>query len=262
MLDEREKENALPTPVKPTSISTIESESIDGEQSVNITEEGGEEERNVGIRGTGSETIIQQERRREELRKRSRRSSRRRSSLSFVEESINTSSSNSPETPSKPGVLNVKAPQITYTPVRKRQLASSSFPSIQQQQQQQQQPMLFPVSQIQQQVKNLFFKRRRKMRTADSPQKRRAMIDASSIEIDYMGREMEQSDLAAPKSALEETFDYYDTHCADLINSVDISGIGAGCAVSANDKLSLGKAEQEQELELEGESFIDPEYDI
>lgn len=254
MLDEREKENALPTPVKPTSISTI-----DGEENVGATEEE-EEERDVGTRGIGPEIIIQQERRREELRKRNRRNSRRRSSLSFVEESINTSSSNSPENPSKSGVLNVKAPQIAYTPVRKRQLASSSFSSIQQQQQQQ--PTLLPISQIQQQVKNLFFKRRRKMRTVDSPQKRRAIANADSIEIDYMGREMEQSDLAAPKSALEETFDYYDTHCADLINSVDISGIGAGCAVSANDKLSLGKAEQEQELELEGESFIDPEYDI
>lgn len=266
-----DKENVSFTPVKlfdegvsSTSISRIVDNS---ERSVDITGEINETETRTRTEvGTGAETERRRNRRR-------RRNSRRRSSLDFIEGPLDDASfsndvGGSPATPSKSNVLNIKAPQIAYTPVKKKQLT----PALIQQQQQQQQQLeeVRPVSQIQQQAKNLFFKRRKRggggKRASISPQKRKmAKNDGESEEcpeVDSMGRRMEQSDLAAPKSVLEETFDYYDTHCADLINSVDISDIGAGCAFSASEKLSLGKGEQEKELELDDESFIDPEYNI
>lgn len=274
MIDEKEKENALFTPVKvfteSTSISRIDDNS---EQSVDITSERSDNNDS----SSSSSSIIRRERdeieerrqQQQQQRRRKRRTSRRRSSFDFVEESIDTSS-NTQATPSKTSILNVKAPQISYTPFKKKQLPILSRQQQQQQHQEQEQEQdILPVTQIQQQAKNLFFKRRRRNGTKKeaSPHKKKIVTKSNlneydEVEIDSIGREMEQSDLVVPKSVLEETFDYYDTHCADLIKSVDISSIGAGCAFSTSDKLSLGKEEQEQELELEGESFIDPEYNI
>lgn len=264
MIDD--KENVSFTPVKlftendpSTSISRIADNS--GEQSVDITGEidarAEPERRTSRSGGSGSGRGGGRRRRR----------SRRRSSLNFTEESLDGNSISDGisglATPSKPNVLSIKAPQIAYTPVKKKQLTST----LSTQQQQQQAEETNPVSQIQQQAKNLFFKRRRMGRkAAASPRKRKIAKNEGESEegpeVDSMGREMEQSDLAAPKSVLEETFDYYDTHCADLIKSVDVSDIGAGYAFPGSEKLSLGKGEQEKELELDDESFIDPEYNI
>ena len=237
-----DKENALLTPVKPALGSTSVSLSV-GESSIG------------SIAGDVGHSA----------RKKSSKAKRRRSSLSFVEESLD----------SEQHLLSVKPPQISYTPIRKSVL--SVLPP-----QQEERP------EVRQQARNLFFKRRRRL-AVSSPQaaKRKKQIVCSvdatlagdstgkagtareskegndEVEVDSMGRAMEQSDLAAPKSVLEETFDYYDTHCADLIKSVDVSSIGAGSSPSRpGDKISLRKEEQAQELELEGESFIDPEYNI